>query len=418
MPFSVAAMSGEDLKARGIDGLRGLSLATPGLYALNNEGDYQQRISIRGVGNTYGRSQLIGLYLDETSVGGGVANYKQLDLRTYDLERVEVLKGPQGTLYGEGSVGGTIRYITNDPKLDHFAGDIALDGSSTKGGDLSQALRGVLNIPLSDKLGLRFVGQYINSGGWIDQPVLSKSDINDYELFNIRAKLLWQATDNLTIKASATVHRNDVGAQSLGEDEDGNYGQYIIPLTSSSNDDYDIANLLVNYDTDKFSLVSSTSYIKSDTEIFDFGRQCCSPLDATRPYREGDDLTPILSDDSFGSEILSQELRVSSNSTGPWSWSAGLFLKELKASFDTAGFFLNLDIPFIVGVQDESESRALFGDIAYAVTDKLEVGLGLRNYNERFFKPNRVHPRPQYCAQTKDYIQCHYSQGLCQLRSR
>ena len=87
------------------------------------------------------------------------------------------------------------------------------------------------------------VGQYINSGGWIDQPALEKSDINDYELFNVRAKLLWVPSDNLEIKATAIVHRNDAGAQNIGEDDNGNYTQAFGDLsTPSAEDDYDLYN--------------------------------------------------------------------------------------------------------------------------------------------------------------------------------
>ncbi len=379
IPISVAAITGKDLDSKGITDLQSLSFSVPGLF-VSETGSNQRRISIRGIGNTFGDSSLVGIYLDEASVA--VQPAYQLDLRVHDLERIEVLKGPQGTLYGEGSVGGTIRYITKDPQLGGVGGDISIDGSTTESGDTSHEVKGILNTPLTDTLGLRIVGQYAKTGGWIDQPALGKKDINDQEVHNMRAKLLWLPADNLEIKTTAITHRNDVGAQNIGEDDNGNYRQsFDDPSTPSGKDDYDFFNLLVSYDFGSVNLTSSTSYLNSDKRVNNFSGQCCGPIDTSREEL----LNLLFLFENRSTTIKTQELRLSSNNTELWHWSTGLFYKD-------ATFTNNNDlragnpgvIEFLIStrIEQTSESWALFGEAGYAITDNLEVGLGLRYFED------------------------------------
>ena len=113
-----------------------------------------------------------------------------------DLQRVEVLKGPQGTLYGQGSVAGAIRYITNAPRLDAFEGKIDVSETFIDDGDSKETVTGVLNVPLvADKLAVRLAATYEQGGGWQDQPEAGIEDGNDQDLLNVRAKALWQIND-------------------------------------------------------------------------------------------------------------------------------------------------------------------------------------------------------------------------------
>ena len=311
----------------------------------------------------------------------------QIDLRIHDLERIEVLKGPQGTLYGEGSVGGTIRYITTDPDLNGFSGNLSVDGASSQDGEASYEVKSVLNMPLSDTLGLRLVGQVDNGGGWIDQPALSKSDINDYELYNFRAKLLWQPSDALQVKTTAIVHRNDAGAQNIGEDTNGDYRQsFDDPSTSFSVDDYDLFSVSIEYDLDNLRLISSTSYLDSDKKVANWGYQCCFATGTP-----GELWNVLVADFSASSEILSQEFRVASSEMSPWNWTLGLFYKDAKmipvdiqgGLFGVPGGTLGVDLFAFSDFRDErSESWALFGETSFAMSDQLEVGVGLRYFED------------------------------------
>lgn len=383
VPISVSAFSGRQMAEAGITDLQSLSFAVPGLLVAET-GANQRRISIRGIGNVFGGASLVGVYLDEASVVGLPSNH--LDLRIYDIERVEVLKGPQGTLYGQGSVGGTIRYITKDPQLDGFSGEASVDGSLTSSGSPSQELKSVLNIPLADNLGLRLVGQYVNGGGWIDQPALAKKEINEYDLFNIRAKLLWQPTDNLEIKTTAIVHRNDAGPNQ-GEDENGNYHQAFGLLTTPAfQDDYNLLSVLVNYDFGGVELISSTSYLSVDKETRDGGGECCFPTGA------GDELWNIsFPRASSSADVLTQELRLSTDGSGPWNWTMGLFYRDAELIpgdtqnllFGVPGGTPGVDLfEFAIFREERSKSWALFGETSYALTDNLEIGVGLRYFED------------------------------------
>jgi iron complex outermembrane receptor protein len=119
VPMSIVALGADTLEKQKISSIDDSAMAVPGLSIQESGGPYRQ-IYLRGVSNSTGNSSSVGLYLDEASVAPAFA-IVQPDLRTYDLERIEVLRGPQGTLYGEGSLGGTIRFITNKPVLNQFA---------------------------------------------------------------------------------------------------------------------------------------------------------------------------------------------------------------------------------------------------------------------------------------------------------
>src|SRR5262249_54830419 len=144
---------------------------------------------------------------DDLSVTSNAGS--QLDVRTYDLERVEVLRGPQGTLYGDGSVGGTIRYITRSPDLRAVGANVDVALHATEDGSPSERVGAMVNIPLlDDTLGIRVAGTYDHMGGWIDQPSAGKKDFNNQDLSDVRIKALWQPSPQLTVNAMVVIHRN------------------------------------------------------------------------------------------------------------------------------------------------------------------------------------------------------------------
>lgn len=380
VPISVVAITGEVIAERGINNFEDLGLAVPGL-AVQDAGPGLRRIYIRGIGNASGfASPIVGVYLDEVSVGSNPAF--NLDLRPYDLKRVEVLKGPQGTLYGDGSVGGTIRFITNNPELDAFRAKADVEAAFTKNGAPSQKVQGVLNVPLvEDKLALRVTGTFDHSGGWIDQPAASQEDFNDQNVTNVRAKLLWQPTERLEAIATALVHRND-GSVNNPEDEAGNYTQTQGALTTpSATDDYDLFSLTVNYDFGFASLVSATGYLDAQKNVMQTGVRLPFAPPPAAP-------TEILTlEQPIDTEILNQEIRLVSNGGSPWNWSIGGYYND--RSVDQSGTSLVLvpalgppAFPSSFVDNQTSESWAIFADTSIALTEWLEVGGGLRYFED------------------------------------
>jgi iron complex outermembrane recepter protein len=382
VPISIVAVSGDDLDKRNLTAIDDLSLAVPGLQ-VQSSGTYQRRIMLRGIGNLTGYSSSVGMYLDEATVTS-VAAADQLDLRTYDLARVEVLRGPQGTLYGEGSVGGTVRFITNDPQLDRLTMGADITAMLTQDGDPSQRIEGVLNVPVvQDTLGLRIAGAYDQQGGWIDQPAADRNDFNDQDLINIRAKTLWRPLQQLTVAGMVVVHRND-SAPNRGEDADGNFTQaFESTERPSTDDDYEIYNLTLDYDFSAAQILSSSSYLSQDREIKNLGGRL-QLLDPAAGFPPFEFLDVLFADRSTS---FTQELRASSLGTGPWSWTLGGLYRHSRFNEDIPTFYFAFPGPlpsqgFSFQTGFRSESWAAFGDTSYKLKDRLTLGGGLRYFED------------------------------------
>ena len=227
IPFNISVVSGEELKAKRAFGLGDLSRIIPGV-AYFDEGPIPRNnvnnLILRGInaGNTISA-------ITQSDTQGGVATYLGeapifANLTLKDMDRIEVLRGPQGTLYGSGAVGGTIRFMPKRPSLeDGFTWEIDANTYFTEdSGDVSYGTDVIVNIPISDQLAARVAGGYLDEGGFIDavgkvalgagnNPITSdgtlnsgfvnapEKDVNDAEKWWLRASLLWQPTDNIDV---------------------------------------------------------------------------------------------------------------------------------------------------------------------------------------------------------------------------
>jgi outer membrane receptor protein involved in Fe transport len=265
VPLSVTAYTGDALQQAGITSLGELGSETAGVSE-KNSGPGQTEFEMRGVASSGGQFPTVGVYLDDTPVTPpAVAQLGKvvIDPSLYDLNRVEVLRGPQGTLYGEGSMGGTIRLITNQPDPTAFAISGEATGSGTQGAGGNYSANLMLNIPLvSDAVALRLVATDKYTDGWIDRIVESPfpeesdggltrgnvlaapvamrfSDVNWERLQGGRAELLVQPTERLTINASFLDQRITQGGPNYadvppGVDEESHYQASRTPTRSIS----------------------------------------------------------------------------------------------------------------------------------------------------------------------------------------
>lgn len=216
VPASITAIGGATLEAKQVTQLTDLVGTVPGLSISNYGGPGMNTIQLRGLAGSYlddFAGPLVATYIDDLPVGSSTAagrgNLFTLDLQPYDMEAVEILRGPQGTLYGANSMGGLIKYSLKKPDVDHFEGRVGADFRQTMGGAMGYAPRAAVNIPLiKDKLALRASGFYTKTPGYIDNVGTGIKDANASKSYGGRVALLWNATDHLKLHGGAVLQNS------------------------------------------------------------------------------------------------------------------------------------------------------------------------------------------------------------------
>ncbi len=384
-PISITALGAKDLENLGADDFLDFVGFVPGLSVRDN-GPGQTRPIIRGIFGP-GEAQ-VGVYFDETPVTGapGTSNSAgrfSPEIKPVDVNRIEVLKGPQGTLYGGGSMGGTLRIIYNQPDSTDFSSKISVEASSVEKGGSGFQGSAMVNIPLvEDVLALRLVGYKRDDPGFIDNVTLGLEDINSVETTGARAALRWTPNDNFT--ASATIYYQDqeVGGgfhinPSLGDDD---------PVTDIGAqepflDKTKLYNITLSNDFGWTNAVYSYSFFDRDAEFFFFNDFSGVPF------------PPLLSRQPQPSDASTHELRFSSNSESNWDWTIGLF-KQDRDSFaesrvtmpdangnEPAGTSNPGDFFFYRTVGASLEQQAIFGELSYHFSDKLVGTFGARYFD-------------------------------------
>ena len=351
----------------------------------------QSRLVLDGV-NAGGDSATIGTYVDETPYGSatGLANGGVLapDLDTFDVKRIEVLRGPQGTLYGASTLGGLLKLVTNDPDPTHYAGKIELNGEDTDHGSESGSVKALVNVPIAPNAAIRASGFYSDQSGYIDDPLRHAKDLNGTQYSGGRIGLFYQPLDKLTIRLSAVGQdilskgssTEDVNPQTLSP----LYGELTQSRTFSSPNRiaYRVYNATANYNLGFADILSSTSYgtLKQNTD-----------LDATAQY--GALLTGALGT-PLGAGIqqelyqkkFTQEIRLQSPAQ-TFEWLVGGFFTHERNALDQdlAGLALpaatiapGLDGLERIALDSDYSEYAGFGNIDYHFTSKFDLSLGAR----------------------------------------
>lgn len=421
-PFSIQAIGNEDIERAQMQGFDDYAKLVPGLASLN-KGPGQTQIMIRGI--TAGRvshaepqnQSTTGMYIDDMPVA---VNGFNPDLALFDVERIEVLRGPQGTLYGAGAMSGAIRVITQPAKLDAFEGAVELMGSSITDGGEDYAVRGLFNAPIvEDQLALRASGYFQSNGGFIDNVYTGEDDYNSYDNKGGRVRALWKASDRLDVSASV-IHQNltaDGRPQEFRADDPrvtaiaapgesfaitGDH-QVVKFVDDRFDDKLTLANLVFEYAFDSVNLVASSAYLE---------RTLDNLLDDTYRTRLAfgamlaDGVTPIVSPFRNDSDIesFSQEIRLLSAPGGGVGWLVGVYYEDQSKLFtqdvvtsglDALAASFGLPPSTAFGAQANSvfdgrqtvdqRQYAAFGELTWPLQSTLELTLGLRyfNYDQR-----------------------------------
>lgn len=375
VPAAIQAISGDTLERRGIADLNDLVDFVPGASVVSNAGPGFSTIQIRGISSGTVGDTTVGYYIDDV-----IFSIPNLQLsppsRLLDLERTEVLRGPQGTLYGNGAMGGLIRLITARPDTERFAAKALGEVSFTDGGGTNYDFDGVVNIPLArDKAALRISGGYERLSGFADSA--TAQDVNETRSWNIRGKLYVAPTETLDVTLSIwhIDNKQKYSNNLLTVDPPVVPDVFGVP-------DPRIATIAtfysgsIKWDLGAVALESGTSYIDHKLDI----DSVVNSVLLSFPVG-------IRNDSTFKSTSFSQELRVVSQGDSPFKWIVGgLYTKaKIVSDIDVNIRGLGPPIPFLV-TQDaplRTESFAVYGEASYELFDgKLIPLVGLRYFND------------------------------------
>jgi outer membrane receptor protein involved in Fe transport len=379
VPLSLSAITAKDINAWGATSLEQLQYSIPNLSAFQY-GPGVEFIQIGGISTDVG-SPTVGQYVDEMSITAPTSlDIYTPDIRMLDMQRVEVLRGPQGALYGEGSMGGTIRYITASPSLTKYYGSAEIQGGSITGGGEDYRADGVLSVPLiHDVLGLRLVVGYERDGGWIDNSLTGRSNINGTGISTFRGKLLFRPTRRLKLSLLVLHQKSNQANQNLGFN-----GQISSAVRTPNDHQYDLVNGVAKFNSGPVLVTESIGYLNSRMrEQFDLTR-LYSPLLSALGMPPGF-ITQIAYPDSIGEHIINDELRFSSSARGPYHWVGGVFYQKTNVSNVTSTTTAPGSLPFALlsdRAFDSSSEFSLYGQGSYQVTRHLDLQAGLRYYED------------------------------------
>lgn len=380
VPLSITAFSQAELTQKGIVGFEGIARETPGAV-LNVASDNNARLTARGISTNgwgAGLQTTTTIYLDELPLST-IGNTVTLNPNLYDIERVEFLRGPQGTLFGSGSLSGALRILTKSPDLAQYDASALVDFGHTSDGDgLRQRYNAMVNIPLvADKLALRVVGFHRDEEGYIDNVGLGVENANTLKDSGGRAILLWEPNERLSIRLLGSYEDSDPQDASMTNPSLGERKRFstIRDLYTSKTQIY---NATLDYQFDGAGLTSSSTYSSADGR-FD--------VDLAGTFARA---IPFYLRDGYETKTFVQEARLVSD-PGRFDWVVGGFYlhrdtdivgkqqssPEFLAARGITG--LPADATFnSFGSDTRTYELAGFGELTYHLTDQFALTGGLR----------------------------------------
>lgn len=402
VPQAVTAFGADTLDRLSIRDTESLVRNTPSL-TFTPVGPGESNVGLRGLTTDLGLAPAVAVYINDTpfdfrtDIYSGTPN---IDL--FDMQRVEVLRGPQGTLFGSSSTGGTIRYITNQPDASAFAAHGEVFANSVKGGGEGYGAKAAVNLPLSANAALRLTGTYEKIAGYIDRydatldgltspqssDELVEKNSNDAAIFSLRGILRVEAGSDLTITPSLFFQRIDSDNPIATQSNLPGFGRASAIGAEPSRTDLTVANLTIEKSFGNIDLVSSSSYLhkKSDATI-DYTAFAYNLFGDFAPFAS---LTPAKAD------TYVQELRLTSSNEGPFNWIVGAYFSHtdqalgqvfvgqaltdlLDTNFGPAPGPLGL-VSYDYIQKTSDQQLAGFAEVNFDVSDTVELIAGLRVY--------------------------------------
>lgn len=415
IPFNIVALGSDALSDLRITNLSEFTRAVPGLYVANQGPRGSNLMTVRGLNvSSINASESVG-----NGTGGTVATYLGeiplfVDLKMIDMERVEALLGPQGTLYGSGTLGGAIRYLPNRPDTSETALEIggrtyALGQSDGIGYDL----HGVVNVPLGeDQLAVRLAVGYTDDPGFIDynyivrEPGVSDpepdrddpaavaanlrkvKDADSEETLTGRAALLWNITDAVTANLTYFYQQQDVGARTVNHDLSFDTGRYVSGhrFLEPNDKKNQLLALELSWDLGFADLTSATGTSKFESN----GQRDQTDLlmDFDYGYEDFPQFAAYAREDQE-EKTFNQEVRLVSQGTERWNWIAGAFYNKFEGESSSREFTPGIpdwygfppgtpDLEYLATADETFEEMALFGEIGFHFTEAWQATVGAR----------------------------------------
>ncbi|MFA5941172.1 MAG: TonB-dependent receptor [Sinimarinibacterium sp.] len=412
----VDALRGKTLEGFGAHSSEDYLKLVPGV-SLNKENADRSDPSIRGIATEtrfQSTARVTGVYVDDIPMSDPFIPISQPDVGTFDLERIEVLKGPQGTLFGSTALAGAIRYITEKPATGEFEGKLAGSFTRVSEGDSPPYAAAMLNVPLGDTAALRGVAVYRDEPAYIDDTRTGQDDIGGIRKRQERVQGAWQVFDPLRLTATYLRQRSSQDDSAYADQRERlEHGNANGPSPMSS--EFDVGNLVATYDFHGARLLSSTSRSSKYASLI---------LEASRTLGVDQAGLPVNITTDTGSDGFTQELRLSSvEDDGRWEWMIGAWYLRSEQQYDQhlpapaseliplptppqqsplpLPGFLSIPVPLLqpgalmegaelvaAHFQSRGTEKALFGDVAGQFWDDLEVTLGGRYYRTELHSHN------------------------------
>ena len=406
VPSSIDVLSADRLEAMGVSNFADFSRSVPGLNFVDS-GPGDKRYIIRGI-NSAGEAQTA-LYIDNvplTGLGGAATDFggTQADLDLYDVHQIEVLRGPQGTLYGANSQAGVIRFVTNQADPGKFEASTLIDLADTQSGSFNYQAKGMVNLPLIDgKLAIRLVGYDDYASGFIDNPLRDQNNYNNARQDGGRAGIKWQIDADTSLVAQAFYQHLDSGGQPLERPYSTTIGTNYFPADGRL--DYSQYSETPHYDDVRiYALTGTHDFHWSELTVAAayFGRNVLVYQDDTTSFRFFQYLQALgefppfavpaggVSVSPEASRLGSVEARMNTKLDFPVNGVFGLYSDNRRNLFSTNVYATNPDTGYPEAAtqidernfKDTTKDFALFGEATWKITPGLSLLGGLRYYND------------------------------------
>jgi outer membrane receptor protein involved in Fe transport len=417
-PISITAITADDMRNHGLNSVNAVVAEVPGVVSVSTE-PTQTVFIIRGLTSAGGESPTVGFYLNDTPLTPPASSENgkfEIDPNLYDLARVEVLRGPQGTLYGAGSMGGTIKLVTNPPDPSDTYGSAETIVSGTDGGGINYGQNAMLNTPLwSERAALRIVGSASHTSGWIDRDVVadfplpsnpvpgfygsvrgdvtsvpvtkSYKNVNDENLVGGRISLLLKPIDDLSITPAVFYQRIYTGGPNTFDSPPGDlvhYQPFDVPEELS--DKFTVTSLDVKYNFPFAELASSTNYW---TRQFESTQSVLGLPEFSAADELGVGAANAVAVGTL--RQFSQEVRLASRGDSALQWLIGGYYghyhfilddqSEIPGLATLFGGALGSSNFFHIVSPFDIKQKAVFGNISYAITSQWKATAGLRHFS-------------------------------------